>query len=108
MKNSVLSPREQARLERRYQSLKAQLAQLGWISQGSLMHQPPNAWRWTRKVKAKTVTVALSPDQAALYKQAIVNHRTLEAILRQMRAISQKILLGSVPGVQKRQRRQSS
>ena len=92
------------RLEERYQSLKAQIQRLSWIAQGSVSPQPPNAWRLTRKVKAKSVSLALTAEQAELYKQAIANHRHLENLLRQMRAISEEILQKSVPGVRKRPR----
>lgn len=99
-----LAPSALRRLEERYQLLKAQLLELGWIAQGSLMPQPPRAWRLTRKVHAKTISVALSKEQAALYQQAIANQRKLEKILRQMRELSQRVLLKSVPGVRKRRR----
>ena len=91
-------------LEVRYHALKAQLQQLGWIAQGSVSPQPPHAWRLTRKLKAKTVSLALTAEQALLYKDAIANHRTLENILGEMRAISEEVLQKSVPGVQKRPR----
>ena len=45
------------------------------------MPQLPRAWRLTRKVKAKTVSIALSEHQVPLYKAAIADHRKLEAIL---------------------------
>jgi hypothetical protein len=90
------------RLEERYRQLKAQLLELGWIAQGSLSPQPPHAWRVTRKIKAKTVSLAVSAEQAVLYRAAIANHRRLEAILREMRAVSETVLQKSVPGVQKR------
>jgi hypothetical protein len=92
------------RLEKRYHLLKSQLPQLGWIAQGSVCPQPPHAWRLTRKVKAKTISLALSAEQAHLYKEAILNNRQLEAILRKMREISEEVLQKSVPGVQKRPR----
>jgi hypothetical protein len=92
------------RLEQRYGRLKAQLLDLGWIAQGSVMPQPPRAWRLTRKVKAKTVSIALSEQQAALYKAAIADHRKLQAILQQMRQISDRVLQRSVPGVRTRPR----
>ena len=53
--------------------------------------QPPHAWRLTRKVKAKTISLALSAEQAQLYKKAILHHRQLEAILRKMREISEEV-----------------
>lgn len=92
------------RHEERYERLKEQLLALGWIAQGSVLPQPPHAWRLTRKVKAKTVSLALSAEQAALYRQAIANQRRLEEVLRQMRALSEKVLQGSAVGVKKRPR----
>ena len=100
-----LSPAAVRRLGARYQRLKEQLLDLGWIAQGSVMPQPPRAWRLTRKVKARTISLALSPAQAALYKEAIANQRHLGNILRQMRELSEQVLQKSVPGVRKRARR---
>jgi hypothetical protein len=105
MPEPLLTPAEVRQIQRRYEQLKKELLGLGWISQGSLMHTPPHAWRWTRKVNAKTVTLALSEPQAELYRQAIANHRRLEQLLREMRELSQKVLLGSVPGVRRRPRK---
>ena len=104
MMERILSPKEVRQLQKRYQELQSEIAQLGWIAQGSLMHKEPNAWRLTRKIKAKTLTTALSQAQASLFAQAITNHRRLEELLQQMREISQIVLLGSVPGVKKRPR----
>jgi hypothetical protein len=104
MSEPDLSPAQLEQIQRKYDHLKSQLLELKWISQGSVMPQPPNAWRWTRKVKAKTVTVALSQQQALLYKEAIADHRKLELILRKMRDLSQQVLMKSVPGVCRRPR----
>jgi hypothetical protein len=68
-------------LQKRYQELQSEITQLGWIAQSSLMHKAPNAWRLTRKIKAKTLTIALSQEQASLFAQAIANHRRLEELL---------------------------
>ena len=83
-------------LERRFQELKAEVAQLGWLTQGSVVPNYPGNWRWTRKVNAKTVSVSLSPEQAEVFREAIGNHRKLEAIVDEMRLISQEVLLNSV------------
>ena len=99
-----LSPAALRRLQQRYHALKSQLQQLGWIAQGTVSPQLPHGWRLTRKVKAKTISLALSAEQAALYKEAIAHNRRLKTILRQMREISEKVLQQSVPGVQKRPR----
>jgi hypothetical protein len=94
-------------LQARYQRLKQEVLDLGWIAQGTLLFQPPGAWRLTGKRRAKTFTLALSAQQAALYEQAIATHRKLEVILREMREISEKVLQNSVPGVRRRPRRRN-
>ena len=104
MTEPVLSPSELRRLQQRYRHLQAEVAQLGWIAQGSLMPKAPRAWRLTRKVQGKTVTLALSAAQADAFRQAIANHRRLEALLHEMRQLSEMALLGSAPGVKKRPR----
>jgi len=53
-------------------------------------------------VKAKTITVGLSEEQAEAFKDAIANHRRLEIIFREMRAISQAVLLNSSEGVRRK------
>jgi hypothetical protein len=104
LKKALLSPAALSRFEQRYRRLKERLLELGWIAQGSVLPQPPRAWRLTRKVKAKTVSIALSEQQLPLYKAAIADHRKLEAILNEMREISDHVLQQSVPGVKKRRR----
>jgi hypothetical protein len=49
------------------------------------MPNPPNAWRLTRNGKASTL------------KHAIANHRRIEELIRQMRELSQRVLLHSAP-----------
>jgi len=58
-------------------------------------------YTWTRKVRGKTVTVALSPQQARAFQRAIAANRRLEETLAAMREISQKSLTESLPGVKK-------
>jgi hypothetical protein len=65
----------------------------------------PGNWRWTTKVKAKTVTLSLSAEQADLFKEAIAANRKVESILNEMRSISQEILLKSAPGTRKKSSR---
>jgi len=104
LKKALLTPAELSRFERRYRRLKQELLELGWIAQGSVLPQPPRAWRLTRKVKAKTVSIALSEQQVPLYKAAIADHRQLEAILQQMREISDRVLQQFFSGVRERPR----
>ncbi len=64
------------------------------------MPQLPQAWRWTRKVRGKTVSLGLSPEKAEKMKQAIANHRALDAIIDEMREITQKLILGAPENVE--------
>jgi hypothetical protein len=91
-----------------YDQLRAQLAQTGWISEGYVQDRGPGAggpcYPWTRKVKGKTVCVALSKEQYEWLKQAIANWRTLQDILRQMQRLSREELFASLPNPKRRKR----
>lgn len=91
-----------SRLARRYTTLQKQLALMGSVSQGSVAFQAPGSWRWTFKIKGKTACVALSEEQAAQMTQAIANHKRLEEIVREMREVTQTLILETVPGVRRR------
>jgi hypothetical protein len=60
------------------------------------------SWRWTFKVKGKTACVALSAEQATEMLQAIENHKRVEGIVREMREITQTLILETVPGIRRR------
>ena len=108
MPKTSLSPAKIAKLTGQFERCKNQLLQLSWITQGSVFKTHQGTWCWTRKVKAKTVTVALSAQQAELFKQAVAQHRKLEELLAKMRDISQIFLLQSVPGPLRRKRSKPS
>ncbi|MEI7954200.1 MAG: DUF6788 family protein [Verrucomicrobiota bacterium] len=91
-----------SRLSRRFATLQKQLAGIGSVSQGSVAFQPPGSWRWTFKIKGKTACVALSEEQATQMHQAVENHKQLEEIVREMRQITQTLILETVPGVRRR------
>src|SRR5471030_2419562 len=80
--------------QQQYADLVAQLAHLGWISEAYVQDRGPGAggacYPWTRKVKGKTVCVALSKEQYEWLKQAIANWRTVQATLRQMQRLDRK------------------
>ena len=57
--------------------------------------------QWTRKRAGKTVTANLTAAQAKVYQKAIDNHRRLEELLRDLRAVSLQILEATTPSVQK-------
>ena len=98
--------------EKDFSKHQAKLSKLPWIVQGSVVEiaPPPGAPRakpryiWTRKVNQKTVTVSLSKQQYKAFLKAIEANRKLEKTLRDLRTISQNVLLESLPGVQKRKR----
>jgi hypothetical protein len=94
--------------ERRYRQLAAQLAELGFISSGSITRRytrcgtpgckchddPPQPhgpyYQWTAKVNGKTVTRRLSAEEAKLYKEWITNDRKMRRLIRQMRQTAAK------------------
>lgn len=91
-----------------YARLRAQLAQTGWISEGYVQDRGPGAggacYPWTRKVKGKTVCVALSKEQYEWLKQAIANWRGVQKTLRQMQRLSRAELFESLPNPKRRKR----
>ena len=104
MPSSKKSPA--ASRQKEYARLCAQLADPGWISEGSVQDRGAKggspAYPWTRKVKGKTVCVALSKEQYEWLKQAIANWRTVQKILRQMQRLSREELFESIPGPKRR------
>jgi virulence-associated protein VapD len=97
---SALSPQ--------YRQLQRQLAHLGYVSQGNVFERGPgqqgSPYVWTRKVQAKTITVALSRDQFQWLRQAVANQRKLTRLIKQMQILSRQILFQKVPGVIRRKR----
>ena len=94
----------QAELKR----LTAQLADIGFISPGSLIRRyttcgkpgcrcqadPPQPhgpyWQWTRAVAGKTITRRVTDDQAPLYQEWIANRRRLRKVIADMEEISRQ------------------
>jgi hypothetical protein len=93
VKEPHLTPQRIRQLEARYRALASRIGSFEALSQGSVMPQPPRAWRWTRKVGGKTVSLGLTPGKADKMKQAIANHRALDKIIDEMREITQKLIL---------------
>ena len=105
-----------SKAKQRYERLQVRLEGLPWILNGSVMQiaprtESPNAkttYTWTRKIKAKTVTVSLSKQQYLAFRKAIEAHRKVERTLQEMREISERTLLASLPGVKRRTGSKSS
>jgi hypothetical protein len=88
--------------QRQYQSLCAELAQLGYISQGSVQDRTHRqgggaGYQWTRKVAQKTVTVSLTKEQFAHMKAAVENYRKLRKKLKAMEKLSRTIIFQLAP-----------
>ena len=93
----------------RYDVLKRAIADVGLVRRGSLVRRlmscgkpgcccqatPPKLhgpyYQWTRKVRGKTVTVRLTPQEAELFREWSANTRQLDKLLAQMQAVSLRV-----------------
>jgi hypothetical protein len=91
-----------------YDQLRHSLAGTGWISEGYVQNRGPGAggpcYQWTRKVKGKTVSVALSKEQFEWLAQAIAQWRQLQTTLKEMQRLSRQVLFQTVPHPPRRKR----
>ena len=87
--------------EARYARLRARLTDLGWISEGYVQNRGPGAggpcYQWTRKVRGKTISVALSREQYEWLREAIANWRQVQQTLKEMQRLSRQVLFSTVP-----------
>jgi hypothetical protein len=96
-------------LAREYDRLRRQLSHLGWISQGSVQDRTARkgggvGYQWTRKVAAKTVTVALTQEQFRKMRQAVGNYRQLRLLLKEMEKISRSMIFQTTPHTARRKK----
>jgi len=107
-KKRTVGPADLARTEAAYARLRAQLGQAGWISEGYVQDRGSGAggpcYQWTRKVKGKTVSVALSREQYEWLRVAIVQWRSVQSTLREMQRLSREVLFATVPHPPRRKR----
>ena len=95
-------------LQAAYRALLRTVRRHPWLVQGSVNVVAPKSpsasvtYTWTRKVRAKTATVALSRQQSVAFRKAAEANRQIEAALNRLRQVSQAALLAEVPGVTKR------
>jgi hypothetical protein len=96
------------KIQTQFDKLRAQLAQVGWISQGYVQNRGPGAggpcYQWTRKEKGKTVSLALSKEQYEALGLAIENWRQAQEILTTMQALSRQFIFGTLPDIRRRKR----
>lgn len=90
-----------AQYQDRYARLRQQLASLDWISEGYVQDRGPGAggpcYQWTRKVKGKTVSVALSKEQFEWLDAAIKQWRQAQRTLKEMQRLSRQVLFTTLP-----------
>jgi len=88
-----------------YRQLEQAVGRQPWLAQGSVNVVAPKSpggnvtYTWTRKVRAKTVTVALSEVQAEVFREALAANREVEKALTRLREVSQAALMESLPRV---------
>lgn len=97
-----------AQWEAQYTQLRRRLAASHWISQGYVQNRGPGAggpcYQWTRKVKGKTVSVALSKEQFEWLRAAIGEWRKVQATLKEMQRLSRQVLFATLPNPPRRKR----
>ena len=103
------TPSSLSALERRYERLRTSLAQIGYVSQGSVVDRsrlkpPRHGYQWTRKMDQKTVTVSLTLEQFAKMKEAVGNYRGLRRQLRELEKLSRRIIFQGIPHPSRRKR----
>jgi hypothetical protein len=64
----------------------------------------PNVFDEPRKVRKKTVSVALSKEQFEWLSKAIENWRQAKAILKEMQQLSSQVLFTTIPNLNRRKR----
>lgn len=93
-------------LKAEYDRLQKKLSGLAPISHGYVQDRGPGAggpcYQWTRKVKQKTVSVALSREQYEAMKEAIINWKEAQRILKRMEEISRLLIFGTLPDTRRR------
>ena len=91
-----------------YAKLRHRLAEVGWVSEGYVQDRGPGAggphYQWTRKVRGKTVSVALSKEQFEWLAQAITNWLKVQSTLKEMQRLSRQVLFETVPHPPRRKR----
>lgn len=94
--------------EAQYARLRQRFHDLGWISEGYVQDRGPGAggpcYQWTRKLRGKTVSVALSRQQYEWLRTAIANWREAQATLKEMQRLSREVLFATVPHPPRRKR----
>jgi|SRR5688572_24306898 hypothetical protein len=104
----MTSPKKRSSRKMEYQQLLRRLSSTEWLSEGYVQDRGPGAggpcYQWTRKVRGKTVSVALSKEQYDWLREAITNWRMVQKTLKEMQRLSRQELFETVPGPKRRKR----
>jgi hypothetical protein len=99
-------PRSSAHLDKEYRRLASTLADIGYITQGSVFERkqgPGSRYQWTWKNKQqKTESLTLTQEQYHWLRQAITNEGKVKQTLNKMRQISKQLFAHSVKTPKKR------
>jgi hypothetical protein len=91
--------------QKEYQALLRQLSDIGWISEGYAQNRGRGAggpcFQWTRKVKGKTVSVALSEAQFEALTKAIATWQKTKKTIKRMQQLSREEIFTTLPGVKR-------
>ena len=98
-----------AQLPARYKRLRTRLGQIGWVALGSVLErklpgQGGPRYQWSRRVKGKTITVALSAEQFAWLKTAIQTQREVWDLLSKMHPLTLDYMWKHLPSAPRRKR----
>lgn len=93
-------------IEQQYNALRAELAKIDYLCAGSIYRRPIGAsgsrCQWTTKDDHKTVSLALSIEQADWLETAINENRRVKTILAEMQRISRRVMLIKFPNAERR------
>ena len=89
-------------------AIRAELGNVGLLSHGYVQDRGPGAggpcYQWTRKVKAKTVSVALSKEQFEAMRAAIANWKAVKARLARLEELSRLVIFRTAPDTRRSKR----
>lgn len=88
-----------------YRRLQRQLHNVPLLAQGNVFATEPHPkapraathYKWTRKLRGKTVSETLSKEQFEAFNEAIGANRRVEETLQNMRHIAQQAILRALP-----------
>ena len=99
---------EIAAAEREMAAIRKELGNIGLVSHGYVQDRGPGAggpcYQWTRKVRAKTVSVALSKEQFVAMSAAIANWKALKARLARLEELSRLVIFRTTPDTRRSKR----